>query len=381
MKIGLSGVIMVSMGVLGQLGAQTRPQELPVLWTLGDSDSEEWDQFGYVSQIGLDAQDRVWVLDALSRHVRRYDAGGRLTLTVGRRGYGPGEFQEPFRMAVGEDFLAVRDLAFSRYLLFDTSGAWKGSINAPPDRSYRDPMVAVGHEFFDARRIWADSISPHFLYRFPAADQAQVTDSLEIPYSEHRVVGVPMDVGRFRWVDQPFAPLHSWAVLPDGRVLIPDTTEYLIEVYSKDKTAAASTKIAEIRRPARHVAIPREKRDSVANGAEQEVREYARQAGVSPAPFLRLLKVPEVYPEILDLHSDRLGRLWVHVPSDSDAEALYEVLEADGTLIGTVSIDVGGLPVNPKVFAASERMLVVGVLAPNDVHWLRAFRLPADLGR
>jgi hypothetical protein len=76
------------------------------------------------------------VADEQENQVRRYDANGKLLLTFGRRGPGPGEFNalnRAFRLASG-DLLAVDVL--SHAAVFDSAGA-------KLERTFRTPVGAV----------------------------------------------------------------------------------------------------------------------------------------------------------------------------------------------------------------------------------------------
>src|SRR5688572_4172820 len=73
-----------------------------------------------LSAVGL-PDGRIAVLNAGSHELRIYDSGGRLQTRTGRKGDGPGEFQNPVRVHVLGDTLAIVDIRSSRLSLHRVS--------------------------------------------------------------------------------------------------------------------------------------------------------------------------------------------------------------------------------------------------------------------
>jgi hypothetical protein len=85
---------------------------------------------GLISGIDF-APDGSFVLtDVHSSQVRRYDAGGRLQRRMGRRGYGPGEFQMPmFPVIDARGRIHVLDLQQPRITVFDADGTFLRAVS------------------------------------------------------------------------------------------------------------------------------------------------------------------------------------------------------------------------------------------------------------
>jgi hypothetical protein len=72
--------------------------EMEALWELG-GDTEDEDQFfGVISDIHIDGEGNVYLLDAQLSEVKIFTADGEFLRTIGREGEGPGEFRRPSRM-------------------------------------------------------------------------------------------------------------------------------------------------------------------------------------------------------------------------------------------------------------------------------------------
>lgn len=85
---------------------------------------------GLPMAFGLDGSGDLYLSDAFSHRVLRFDRRGRLLTTYGRSGRGPGEFQTPAAITIVADSLVVVDDFLPRVLsVFDReSGAHRRSI-------------------------------------------------------------------------------------------------------------------------------------------------------------------------------------------------------------------------------------------------------------
>ena len=77
------------------------------------------------------AGDRIWVLDVGAASVYGYDANGAYQTTVGRKGRGPGELEEPLAMGVMGDTLWVLNSGNRRIEYYSVEGASLGSAPLP----------------------------------------------------------------------------------------------------------------------------------------------------------------------------------------------------------------------------------------------------------
>ena len=82
--------------------------------------SMEGDQsFGRIMDIAWDGRDRILVADDLGSHIKVFGSDGSYVGTIGRAGEGPGEFSQPWQIAVDpSDSLYVWDAGHSRIMVF-----------------------------------------------------------------------------------------------------------------------------------------------------------------------------------------------------------------------------------------------------------------------
>ncbi len=107
----------------------------------------------------------VMLLDAGSQELRFFDSSGQLTHRVGRKGEGPGEFQNPYLVqTLRGDSLLVWDGRLKRFQLFSAtgefvrtislSGPWPTGSN-PPLGAVGENMLAVRPEAISQAKRWA----------------------------------------------------------------------------------------------------------------------------------------------------------------------------------------------------------------------------------
>jgi 6-bladed beta-propeller len=83
--------------------------------------------FSRLTDIEVDADLNIYVLDGGSRRLLKFDQNGRIVWQAGRKGQGPGEFQYPDRVALANDGkLAVWD---GRLQYFDDQGMFLKSLS------------------------------------------------------------------------------------------------------------------------------------------------------------------------------------------------------------------------------------------------------------
>ena len=87
-------------------------------------------QFGAIGFIAVDSRDRMFVMDAMARHIKVFSSDGRYEQTIGRPGSGPGELgQQAIQLFMGPgDTLVVPDMANQRVNRYAPDGTSLGSF-------------------------------------------------------------------------------------------------------------------------------------------------------------------------------------------------------------------------------------------------------------
>jgi len=86
--------------------------------------------FHYPSDVERDSDGNIYIVDQGNYRIQKFDATGKYIMTIGKRGQGPGEFGNPFKMRIGPgENLYVSDGTFIR--IFSKDGNYIKSINFP----------------------------------------------------------------------------------------------------------------------------------------------------------------------------------------------------------------------------------------------------------
>jgi len=107
---------------------------------LGDGKDEVSEILGMISDVCVDSDKNIYVLDYSNRRVVVYDSFGVVQRSFGRSGQGPGEFSNPLAMAMDlNDRIAVADAG--KVQIFDRSGRYLRSFKVGIPGMIRDITV------------------------------------------------------------------------------------------------------------------------------------------------------------------------------------------------------------------------------------------------
>ena len=91
--------------------------------SIGGADDREEYLFVEMSRIAIDDDDNIYILDRRGAHVKVFDSSGTYIRTIGRKGQGPGEFQNPIEMFITHDNeMVVEDFANRRLSFYALDG-------------------------------------------------------------------------------------------------------------------------------------------------------------------------------------------------------------------------------------------------------------------
>jgi len=207
------------------------PEEL---WRIGGFSEAEEELFGVITDIIVDEQRNVYVLDAQLSEIRVFDIEGDYIRTIGREGEGPGEFRYPSDMLFLPDG-QLGAIQQNRLVLFGTEGEPAGDFH------FKEPG---GGGFFRLVNVRPTGDQLAVLYQLGSKDKTawstthrlglfDMTGKQRIVIAEART---RMDYTGARFVEEDWNHFDQcWAASPDGRVLArSSSTEYEISVWDSD---------------------------------------------------------------------------------------------------------------------------------------------------
>lgn len=384
MRSGRKLIWYIVLGAVWPTGvwSQQAPQMAGAVWHRGGSgESEEVYFFTNISSLSIDPHGRIWVVDTQLPRIRVYDAAGQYVRSVGRRGLGPGEFGVPYSVGVTHDLVVVRDLQTQRYQVFDTAGVYRRTLEIDDlfhDR-FRFPLATSANLVFDLRsqrdaptqvgRDWILTYDPR-----SGQELARTLVRIDTPPS----VGIPYDGDLILPVEVPYSPWFSWTVDRAGTIYWSHGGSYKINVQPVDGGAAlervAPNRLREV--------SGQDRADALEQLMDRRLRAFAESTGANVRPYLASLEeaMPSHWSEVLGLHADDEGDIWVEVPPPGPGMMALDRWSPTGQRRGTVLVPLPEgrrrLLVPGEALAIGGEMLVVALRGPYDESELHAFRLP-----
>lgn len=325
-----------------------RARQSLVIGEAGISDGSEAIAFGEIIGLAVDTAGRVYVGDRLSNTVRAYGPDGRQLGLVGREGQGPGEFQWPDGLAFGPDGRLY--VAESDGITVMTS---PGDGSLPTEQVDQWPTVPYMQVFRPFRLACDGTVYyPHregdpsrdFYLRYRR--DGTLRDTVRVP----RLAGLPSDVpyvrtgpgggGMISGVDHvPLAPIPSWDVTPDGRLLLGEARRYRLRMLAPDGDTLRTVRRDVDRRPISEP-VRRESADALRTRLDTlpvpvgEVRNL-------PSPVADV-ELPARYPSHLIIRVGTAGRIWVERAPLRGQPGMtpYDVFDRSGVYLGTLVIPV-----------------------------------------
>ncbi len=406
------------------LHAQDRPLDwdFTEVWRVGGLDAPEWAHFTRRDDMAFDGDGNLYAVDGEAGHILKLDASGRLVMTIGRPGEGPGEFEALYGAVVWRDgSLAANDGGRDVFHLFGADGAFQRMVrwsattgltdtnvtrNMRPgprsgviyaqgkDAGLRAVFAAMealaGNEdsekMVDERTIEALSLAGDLVISEVVLEAWRPTrpELTEVDLSDTDALMSVLNRAPH------FEPELRWDVTPGGAIAYVDSSVYEIRIVQGGSTVNTLTRaIAPL--PVTR-ALASDIRDRMIR--ELEAREPRAipgplPQGVDPADIQRRsreaarrqIEDMEFYPEVPVVARVRAawdGSVWVERrdPLDEDANGAVDVFGPDGAYQGTLA--AGGLGV-PDAFGP-HGLVAYWRLDEMDVPSIVVYRLPARLG-
>jgi len=144
--------------------------------SVGVLDGAEDQVLGSVDDIRLGDAGDVFILDAQSHRLRRFDSGGNLLAAVGQEGDGPGDFSYPSAIALlGDSVVAVLNQAHQYLTLFETDSL--SLVGTQPLPSWFRDFCFIGDRMFALRLI-----DGHVIHEVDASGEVVASFGEAVPF-------------------------------------------------------------------------------------------------------------------------------------------------------------------------------------------------------
>lgn len=352
---------------------------------IGEVEGEPHYTFGSVSSIAVDGAGRVYVSDMMADEVRVFGPGGEFIERIGQRGDGPGEFRGPTGLAFSiAGALYVRDEKRVQRFAPPGPGATASRYaGSHPGPAYAFSLLTTRLDSADrlyypmrAGRI------PDQKYFYLVYDSAGgFLDTLSLPAS----VRVPGETAIFRTgasggrmvpglARSPFAPVPSWDVTAEGRLLLSGGRTYEVaELNGNGDTLRV------IRREGVPTTVP-------SGEYADSLRSVRQRVASAPAPVNRLDGVaeeirrgelPKTLPQVVSVQVGTNGSIWVRRwPVEGEGGSMYDGFTREGIYQHSVRLPLSLAPMPTPVFTDT-RVYGVVVDTETEVQRVVAYDLPS----
>jgi hypothetical protein len=315
---------------------------------IGGSDTDQHYDLLQVVSVRQLSGGRVAVLNGGTSEVRYYDSAGTWLSSSGRRGEGPGEFEDAGGLfPLPGDTLQVYDYRIRRMSRLSPDGSFLTSIAMaetnggtmvfPFARLADGSWVATVGSFFTPASHAGRTRSPQAVLHI-APDLQQVIDTtVVLPGSEMWVESGGSGDRRFMSVRSLPLGLTSPHTADDSLIYGGDAAQFVIGVYRPDGTLVRSIRYQAPRKSVTSGMLERVKAAELSAVADRERSDASMRWEKMPKP--------DQLPAFEALRVDADGNLWV-----TDGRALAtdpivaEVFDPTGKLLGAVTIPPGFAP-------------------------------------
>jgi hypothetical protein len=299
------------------------------------SAGEEYELFIALSPHRL-SNGNIVLVNGGSQELRFYDADGRFVRAVGRRGGGPGEFENVLWMhRLPGDSLITYDLGQRRFAVFDSTGMFARGFRLEP--STEVPVATIADMFGDGSFLAQAAVDPgneipsgleHYRARlFHITDDGTHATELDMVVGFERYYEAFPQERSFRSYDA-FFPRFTHRRAAGDLVHLGNNDTYELRRYRLDGTLTDLIRVSGTPVPVTndHVQMEIERRlDAVGSDEERE----------SLGKTLSQIPVPETFPAYEDVEIDVEGNVWVHeFTKPGDAQATWAVFDSTGLLLG-----------------------------------------------
>ena len=318
--------------------------------TIGVPEGDENEMFGSSVVFNVDDRGNIYATDLDSRQIRKFGPDGKLLLTFGRQGQGPGEFQRPSVVRFMRDgTLYVSEGFGNKIIFFDEKGVYLRQSLLPGE--FYDIWITPAGTY-----LGNEQVAPQYVGQGPVENFIKLYDGTFKPILElHRQ--------SFVFPDRSLGPAQSQAEItseflarptamavmgPDGRLYFGRS-----DVYAIDVLAPEGRKLKTIFRDVEALPYKAKDREFILKEDEERMKAMMRSEALVKE-YLRLIRFPENKPFFRMLVPMDEGGLAVVVDIEGYAAAWLDLFDGEGRFLGRVRATVPPLNLifkNGKAYA------------------------------
>jgi hypothetical protein len=373
----LAGLVACGSGAEGnpEDSVQIEPS-VEEVFRVGTVDGSGWEAFAQIRSLAFDANGRLYILDTGQHHVVVLEPDGTFVRTIGSRGEGPEELRNPNGMTVlGTGEVAIYDMGHQAFLVFSPQGEFRRSIRAGIEEGMPDtrffPHGSTGVVSVSRTRMIMRSggeapapptTAPIRHFDLSGDGETRVLHEAWLPVRDSRPTAVTVGGGGGMQIQgsgiRAFEPTVHLAALPDGRLVVSDTSSYRMDLLGPEGE--------ELDRLGRDI------RPQPVGDREREAERERRMAGLESGGGIQIqvagggggggggidtdavremlrgqLESMDFWheiPIIERLATDAQGRIWVGRNGGVGERGPTDLFSPEGEWLGTLPTDFGPIP-------------------------------------
>ena len=113
--------------------------------SIGEKEGKEEYIFSYITDIGVDEEERIYIIDSKESHIKVFNRMGEYIKTIGKKGQGPGEMRRPTSLRItSQNEIVVNDSAARKIHFFTPDGNFIRAVSQTKMTFFSNPKVPLG---------------------------------------------------------------------------------------------------------------------------------------------------------------------------------------------------------------------------------------------
>ncbi|MFB0564299.1 MAG: 6-bladed beta-propeller [Candidatus Aminicenantaceae bacterium] len=282
--------------------------------SIGGAEGREEYIFSYITDVGVDEEESIYILDSKKSHIKVFDRMGEYIKTIGKKGQGPGEMRRPTSLQVtSQNEIVVNDSAARKLHFFTLDGNFLRAVSQTKMTFFSNPKVDNEGNIIASYMI-ADLKVTYVLKKFN-------------PQLEEIFTIFSTEVLKYPYIN-PFFPQCYWEITTENNLIWGFADKYELHIINSEGKL-----IKKIIKEYDPIKITEEEK-------ENEIKErFGGYEGMPPGTKLSWKKHHNAF---IYLSIDDKGRIFIRTYeriSERD-EYYYDVFDSEGKYIAKVALRV-----------------------------------------
>jgi len=298
--------------------------------SIGNEEDENYMFYGLV-KIAINSEDEILLLDEGNCRVLKFDRDGNYIQTIGRKGQGPGEFEDPLQIHLdSKDQIYVYDNGRRNIQVFDNDGNFK-KVTKPPSHTLHFGTTKDGN----------------ILMIYTSTKES--TKSLISIDSEGNLIKTiasytyqPSPSVKRHMLDNPYSHRLYFFPINTGGGIYGHSSQYKLFVL---EPSGNLSHIIEMEKPPEP--ITKKDKDELINGDSKRQKQFPIGEKLSRSELKRAYIFPKFKPFFNEIFTDNKDRIYVRIPKsslDKDKSIHYDLFSKEGYFLHRVKMPHFGFP-------------------------------------